>query len=120
MIRSKRANGKEAEVSVVDSGAGIPAEMLPRIFDPFVTSKSTGMGLGLSISRTIVEAHGGQIRAENVPAGGAAFHFTLPFASAAAPVTRGRWHRACHRRRRVLAHVGAAIAVGRRISGRAL
>jgi signal transduction histidine kinase len=80
VVRSKRANGKEAEVSVADSGPGIPGEMLPRIFEPFVTSKSTGMGLGLAISRTIVEAHGGQIRAENSPAGGAVLLFMLPFA----------------------------------------
>ena len=78
VIRTRRANDREAEVSVIDGGVGIPAEMLPRIFEPFVTSKASGMGLGLSISRTIVEAHGGRVRAENLPAGGAAFHFTLP------------------------------------------
>jgi signal transduction histidine kinase len=82
VVRSARASDKEAEVSVVDSGAGIVEEVLPRIFKPFVTSKPTGMGLGLSISRTIVEAHGGKIRAENLAGGGAAFHFTLPLASA--------------------------------------
>jgi signal transduction histidine kinase len=81
LVRSTRANDKEAEVSVFDSGVGIPTEVLPQIFKPFVTSKSSGMGLGLSISRTIVEAHGGHIRAENPQGGGAAFHFTLPFAS---------------------------------------
>jgi len=53
--------------------------MLARVFDFFVTSKASGMGLGLSISRTIIEAHRGRIGAENLPAGGAAFHFTLPF-----------------------------------------
>jgi signal transduction histidine kinase len=80
-IRSRQANAKEAEISVVDSGVGIPADILPRIFDPFVTSKSGGMGVGLSISRTIVEAYGGHIRAENLPSGGAAFHFVLPLES---------------------------------------
>jgi two-component system sensor kinase FixL len=83
-IRSRRANDKAAEVSVADSGGGIPDELLPRIFEPFVTSKSTGMGLGLAISRTIIEAHGGDIRAENAQGGGALFRFTLPFAPARA------------------------------------
>ena len=81
MVRSRRADGMFAEVSVTDSGGGIPDELRPRIFEPFVTSKVTGMGLGLAISRTIVEAHAGNIRAENAPGGGAVFRFTLPFAS---------------------------------------
>ena len=68
-----------------DSGVGIIEDLRPRIFEAFVTSKSTGMGLGLAISRTIVEAHGGEIRAENAPDGGAVFRFTLPFASAQRP-----------------------------------
>ena len=79
-IRSKRANEQEAEVSVGDLGAGIAEESIRSIFDPFVTTKPGGMGMGLAISRTIVEAHRGQIRAENSPAGGAVFYFTLPFA----------------------------------------
>jgi len=58
----------------------VPVDVLSRAFEPFMTTKASGMGLGLAISRTIVEAHGGQIRAENLPAGGAAFHFTLPLA----------------------------------------
>ena len=80
-IRTRRADDKFAEVSVSDSGGGIAEELRPRIFEPFVTSKATGMGLGLAISRTIVEAHGGEIHAENAPGGGAVFRFTLPFAS---------------------------------------
>ena len=80
VIRSRRANGQAAEVSVADSGPGIPGDVLPHIFEPFVTTKSSGMGLGLAISRTIVEAHGGQIRAGSSPTGGALFTFTLPFA----------------------------------------
>jgi signal transduction histidine kinase len=79
VIRSRRAGDREAQVSVIDSGPGIEATLLPHVFDAFVTSKAGGMGLGLSISRTIVEAHGGRIHAENSPAGGAAFHITLPF-----------------------------------------
>lgn len=82
LIRSRRASDTEAEVSVIDAGAGIDAEVLPRIFDAFVTTKPSGMGLGLSISRTIVEAHGGRLGADNLPGGGASFRFTLPFAAA--------------------------------------
>ena len=81
-VRSARLNGKEVEVSVVDSGAGIPNESLAGIFDPFVSSKPGGMGLGLAISRSIIEAHGGAIRAENAAQAGAVFRFTLPFAQA--------------------------------------
>ena len=81
-IRSRRADDRSAEVSVTDSGAGIVPELRDSIFEAFVTSKATGMGLGLAISRTIVEAHGGEILAENAPGGGAEFRFTLPFAAA--------------------------------------
>ena len=80
LIRSRIAHHKAAEVSVSDSGPGIPSELLPRIFDAFVSSKGTGMGLGLAISRTIIETHGGKMRAENRPEGGAVIFFTLPFA----------------------------------------
>src|SRR5262245_38295823 len=58
------------EVAVEDSGPGIPPERLPRLFDSFFTTKMHGMGLGHSIVRSIVEAHGGQIRAENNLSGG--------------------------------------------------
>jgi signal transduction histidine kinase len=68
----------EVEFQVVDTGAGIPPERLDHLFDSFYTSKAHGMGLGLSISRSIVEAHGGRIRAENNRGGGATFVATFP------------------------------------------
>ncbi len=73
------ANGSGGvAVAVADAGHGVPVERLPHIFDSFATGKKDGMGLGLSIARSIVEAHGGKIRAENNPDRGATFRFTLP------------------------------------------
>ena len=66
------------EIAVSDSGCGIPADKLTHIFDPFFTTKPNGMGMGLPISRTIIEAHGGRLWAENKNGGGASFRFTLP------------------------------------------
>ena len=71
------AEDDRVEVSVIDTGPGIAPEIAEQLFQPFVTSKRAGMGVGLSISRTIVEAHGGRIWAEANPAGGTIFHFTL-------------------------------------------
>jgi len=65
-------------ISVVDTGSGIADEIAPHLFQPFVTSKKTGMGIGLSLSRTIIEDHGGRIWADPVAAGGTAFRFTIP------------------------------------------
>ena len=72
------AGRKGVEVSVEDSGAGIPAEMLERIFDPFVTTKHSGVGLGLSIVSKIVDDHGGTIRVTSDPGKGACFRLFLP------------------------------------------
>lgn len=65
-------------VRVEDTGAGISADLVSRLFTPFTTTKQDGMGIGLSISRTIIEAHGGKLWYEAAPGGGAAFSFTLP------------------------------------------
>ncbi|MGB0126579.1 MAG: PAS domain S-box protein [Rhodocyclaceae bacterium] len=69
-----------AHVTVQDRGGGIDAVTLHRIFDPFFTTKTRGLGMGLAISRTIVEAHGGQLWCESEAGAGASFHLTLPFA----------------------------------------
>jgi signal transduction histidine kinase len=66
------------EVSVTDRGHGFPPEQSARVFQPFFTTKENGLGVGLSICKTIIEAHGGQIAAENAPDGGATVRFTLP------------------------------------------
>jgi two-component system, LuxR family, sensor kinase FixL len=77
-------DGAQVTVSVRDSGPGIDAATLPRLFDPFFTTKAKGLGLGLAISRTIVEQHGGSIEARNTPGSGAEFSVRLPAAGAAA------------------------------------
>jgi two-component system sensor kinase FixL len=78
ILRTGCDGGELVEVAVVDAGHGISDELLPRLFQSFVTTREQGMGLGLSISRSIVEAHGGRIRAENNPGGGATVRFALP------------------------------------------
>jgi two-component system sensor kinase FixL len=81
-IATDGAAADMVEVSVADTGCGIAAEIKAKLFQPFVTSKATGMGVGLSLCRTIIEAHGGRLWAEDNPIGGAIFRFTVPRADA--------------------------------------
>jgi len=77
-IRVRGDDLRTIRISVADTGPGLDPEVRERLFQPFVTTKVTGMGVGLSICRTIVEAHGGRIWAEDNKGGGAVFSFTLP------------------------------------------
>jgi two-component system, LuxR family, sensor kinase FixL len=65
-------------ISIIDTGPGIAPEIADRLFQPFVTTKAQGMGVGLSICRSIVESHGGRLWVETNPEGGSNFRFTLP------------------------------------------
>jgi C4-dicarboxylate-specific signal transduction histidine kinase len=85
-VEISTAGGGDGKVrlSVRDHGTGIRGEVHERLFDQFFTTKEQGLGMGLAIVRSIVEAHGGQIDVENVADGGARFHFTLPVTKPAA------------------------------------
>ena len=77
LVKTEAAEDDMVMISVSDTGHGISAEVAPQLFTPFVTTKQHGMGVGLSISRTIIEGHGGRIWAEPNPEGGAVFRLTL-------------------------------------------
>ena len=79
-IRTAQPDADWVEVTVQDTGPGISAEILDRIYEPFFSTKPDGLGMGLSICRSIAEAHGGRLEASNNPAGGATFVFALPVA----------------------------------------
>jgi two-component system sensor kinase FixL len=83
-IRTRQRDSGGIQIEVSDRGTGIRPEMLARLFEPFQTTKQEGLGLGLSISRSIVEAHGGRLCATNNADRGATFCFTLPLLSASA------------------------------------
>ncbi len=80
MVSSRRVEEGQLEVMVRDSGPGLDPATSDRLFDTFFTTKEDGMGLGLAISRSIVEAHGGQLWADSQPGKGATFYFNLPVA----------------------------------------
>jgi signal transduction histidine kinase len=80
--RAEISGGRSGVISISDSGPGIPVEKLSQVFDPFFTTKEQGMGIGLSIARSIVLAHHGHIWAENDAEGGAVLRFSLPLSTA--------------------------------------
>lgn len=77
-ISTSRKDAETIIVAVEDSGCGIPEQNIPKLFTHFFTSKADGLGMGLSISRSIIEAHGGRLDAKNNSGRGATFYFTLP------------------------------------------
>jgi signal transduction histidine kinase len=84
-VQATKPHGNLVTVRVRDSGPGVPAQSLPRVFEPFYTTKPQGMGMGLAVSRTIIEAHQGTIWVENLPEGGACFSFTVPVSTEPPP-----------------------------------
>jgi signal transduction histidine kinase len=81
-VTSARGEDGQLLVAVSDSGAGLPEGETERIFEAFFTTKPQGSGMGLSISRRIIESHGGRLWADSTPGRGATFQFTLPSAPA--------------------------------------
>jgi two-component system sensor kinase FixL len=77
-VRTRPVEGTRMQVEVEDTGPGISDEIAPQLFQPFVTSKAHGMGIGLSISKRIIESHGGDLTVSRNAAGGATFSFSLP------------------------------------------
>jgi signal transduction histidine kinase len=78
VLATSRHGNDGLAITVADNGGGVPLDLRDRLFEPFVTTKSQGLGLGLTISRSILSAHGGRIWCENNPQGGAVFGFSLP------------------------------------------
>lgn len=85
VIRTSGAGARSVTVAIQDSGPGISTRDAERIFEPLYTTKDEGLGMGLAIARTIVRAHGGELRASNTAGGGATFEFTVPVAASPRP-----------------------------------
>ena len=90
LLISTGVEGDRISLNIADSGAGLPELVRSRLFEPFVTTKQNGMGVGLSICRTIIEAHGGELTARDNPKGGTTFTMTLPRVTAEAAPGSGR------------------------------
>lgn len=82
IVSARRTDAGDALISIADRGSGIAPEAAARLFEPFYTTKSEGLGVGLNICRSVVEAHHGRLWFESNPAGGSVFHISLPLASA--------------------------------------
>jgi two-component system sensor kinase FixL len=78
LVKTEPDGAKRVKVSVADHGIGLASDRIDKIFQPFYTTKREGLGMGLSISRSIIEAHGGKLWAENNSDRGATFYFTVP------------------------------------------
>ena len=85
-VRKEREDGDNIQIAVEDSGPGFPAQMKDKLFSPFFTTKETGMGMGLSICRTTLEARGGRLTGDNHPLGGAGFTIFMPLSPEMGPV----------------------------------
>jgi signal transduction histidine kinase len=90
LVRTERANGDLVRVMVRDSGIGVDGQILDKLFDAFYTTKSGGMGIGLSVSRSIVERHHGRLWAEPNDGPGATFSFSIPLEPIPGPMDGGR------------------------------
>ena len=77
-LNGKNSNEPEAQVTVKDTGTGLEISQIDNLFQPFYTTKSSGMGMGLSISRSIIDAHGGKLWLDSQHNSETQFHFTLP------------------------------------------
>jgi signal transduction histidine kinase len=80
IVRARQSENEQILVSISDTGVGIPPQLVEQIFDPFFTTKAHGTGMGLRISRSIIESHGGRLWAVTPSGRGATFQFTLPAA----------------------------------------